>query len=90
MTVLIRLPALFADRIEGVNRIEVQAKSASDALRALVALHPQLRSMVLTRDGAINPAVVVFLNDTQLSPSELESSVGEGDQLEVVPAIEGG
>ena len=90
MTVLIRLPALFADRIEGVNRIEVQAKSVSDALRALVALHPQLRSMVLTRDGAINPAVVVFLNDAQLAPSELESSVGEGDQLEVVPAIEGG
>jgi hypothetical protein len=41
-------------------------------------------------DGAINPVMVMFLNDRQLGAAEIGTSVGPGDEIDIVPALEGG
>lgn len=88
--VRIRLPALFADRIDGTSTVEVTATTVADALRALTDRHAELTTLVWTGDGALNPLMVLFLNSHQLGRSRLNETVHSGDQLEIIPAIEGG
>ena len=90
MSVQVRLPALFADRINGVSRLDVSAHTVEGALRVVASTYPALEALIVGRTGTINPAMVVFLNDRQLSPEELERPVNDDDQIEIVPAIEGG
>lgn len=90
MSICVRLPALFSDRIDGVSRIDVSARTVQDALRAVATLRPALRALVLGPTGEINPMMVDLLNDEQLSRERLASSVADGDTIEIIPAIEGG
>ena len=59
------------------------------ALRALTGGIPAT-PLVWAKDGALNPVLVVFLNDRQLGAPELGTPVGTGDEIDIVPALEGG
>ena len=85
----IRFTNLFAERIGGVNSVDVPAATVESALRALTDRHPSLMPLVW-RDGALNPVMVLFLNDRQLGVAEIETSVGPGDEIDIVSALEGG
>ena len=65
----IRFTNLFAERIGGVNSVDVLATTVESALRALTDRHPPLMPLVWAKDGALNPVMVVFLNDRQLVDS---------------------
>ena len=86
----IRFTNLFAERIGGVNCVDVPAATVESALRALTDRHPTLTTLVWAKDGAINPVMVMFLNDRQLGAAEIGTAVGPGDEIDIVPALEGG
>jgi molybdopterin converting factor small subunit len=86
----IRFTNLFAERIGGINSVDVPAATVESALRALTDRHPTLTPLVWAKDGALNPVMVMFLNDRQLAAAEIGTSVGPGDQIDIVPALEGG
>jgi hypothetical protein len=46
--------------------------------------------LVWGKDGALNPVMVVFLNDRQLGAAEIGIGVGPGDEIDIVSAVEGG
>ena len=85
----IRFTNLFAERIGGVNSVDVQAATVDSALRALTDRHPALTPLVWSK-GALNPVIVVFLNDRQLVAAEIGAPVGPGDEIDIVSAVEGG
>ena len=86
----IRFTNLFAERIGGVNSVDVPAATVVSALRALTDRHPTLTTLVWAKDGKLNPVMVVFLNDQQLGAAEMGKPVGPGDEIDIVPALEGG
>jgi len=86
----IRFTNLFAERIGGVSSVDVSAATVESALRALTDRHPTLTPLVWAKDGALNPVTVVFLNDRQLVAAEIGISVEPGDEIDIVPALEGG
>jgi hypothetical protein len=86
----IRFTNLFAERIGGVNAVDVSAATVESALRALTDRHPPLTSLVWAKDGALNPVMVVFLNDHQLGAAEIGTAVEPGDEIDIVSAVEGG
>ncbi len=86
----IRFTTLFAERIGGVHSVDVLAATVESALRALTDRHPDLAPLVWAKDGALNPVMVLFLNDRQLGVAEMGASVGPGDEIDIVPALEGG
>jgi molybdopterin converting factor small subunit len=86
----IRFTNLFAERIGGVNAVDVPAASVESALRTLTDRHPTLTPLVWAKDGVLNPVTVVFLNDRQLGAAEIGTPVGPGDVIDIVPALEGG
>jgi molybdopterin converting factor small subunit len=86
----IRFTNLFAERIGGISSVDVPAATVEAALRALTDRHPDLTTLVWAKDGALNPVMVVFLNDQQLGAAEIGTAVGPGDEIDIVPALEGG
>jgi molybdopterin converting factor small subunit len=86
----IRFTNLFAERIGGISSVDVSAATVESALRALTERHPTLTPLVWAKDGALNPVAVVFLNDRQLGAAEIRTPVGSGDEIDIVPALEGG
>ena len=86
----IRFTNLFAERIGGITSVEVPAVTIESALRALTDRHPGLAPLVGAKDGALNPVMVVFLNDRQLVATELGTAVAPGDEIDIVSALEGG
>jgi hypothetical protein len=86
----IRFTNLFAERIGGVSSVDVQGATVESALRALTDQHPTLTPLVWAKDGALNPVMVVFLNDRQLGAAEIGTAVGFGDEIDIVSALEGG
>ena len=90
MTVRVRLPALFADRIDGVDTVEVTGTTVEEALRALTDKHGELTPLVWRNGETLNPVMILFLNDRQLTGADRDDTLHAGDQLEIIPAIEGG
>jgi molybdopterin converting factor small subunit len=90
VSVRIRLPALLADRIDGVDTVEVTATTVKEALHALTQRHAELATLVWTAGGTLNPAMVLFLNDRKLTTTGPTKAVYSGDELDIIPAIEGG
>ena len=86
----LRFTNLFAERIGGVDSVDVQGTTVESSLRALTDLHPNLTPLVWAKDGALNPVMVLFLNDRQLVAAEVGTPVGPGDEIDIVPALEGG
>ena len=86
----IRFTNLFAERIGGVNSVDVQGATIESSLRALTDRHPDLAPLVWAKDGALNSVMMLFLNDRQLAAAEIGTSVGPGDEIDIVPALEGG
>jgi hypothetical protein len=86
----IRFTNLFAERIGGVNSVEVPGSTVEASLRALTAQHPVLTPLVWGKDGALNGVMVLFLNDCQLGASEIGRAVGPGDEIDIISALEGG
>jgi molybdopterin converting factor small subunit len=86
----IRFTNLFAERIGGVDSVDVQGATVESSLRALTDRHPDLTPLVWAKDGGLNAVMVVFLNDRQLGAAEIGTRVGPGDQIDIVPALEGG
>ncbi len=66
MTVCIRLPALFADRIGGLSSVAVSARTVEGALRAMTERHPELRTLTLGPNGEVSPVMILFLNNSCL------------------------
>ena len=86
----IRFTNLFAERIGGVNSVDVQGATVESSLRALTDRHPDLTPLVWAKDGALNSVMVLFLNDRQLGVAEIGTAVGPSDEIDIVPALEGG
>jgi sulfur-carrier protein len=62
-----------------------------DAFAVLSALHPGLRDRVLTEQGDIRQHVNLFIgNDCVRYGNGLETSVPDGSEISIVPAVSGG
>jgi hypothetical protein len=86
----IRFTNLFAERIGGVNSVDVQGETVESSLHALTDRHPALTPLVWAKDGRLNGVMVVFLNDRQLGPAEIAAPVEPTDEIDIVSALEGG
>jgi len=90
LSIRIRLTSVFAERIEGIDVVDVDATTVESALRTLTGRHPELSRLLWISAGVLNPAVAVFVNDRLVPPDELGVSVESGDEIDIIPAVAGG
>ncbi|MDH4246441.1 MAG: MoaD/ThiS family protein [Deltaproteobacteria bacterium] len=90
-TVQVHLAQILADHAEGRAEHRLSGDTVGQVLAALTARYPDLRAWIWTAQGAFNPMLAAFLNQENIAQlGGLDAPVGEGDELMVVSALEGG
>ena len=66
---------------------EVAGATVAEALRELERAQPALEGWILDERGAVRRHINVFVNGDL---TDADAAVGEGDRVDVLPAISGG
>jgi sulfur-carrier protein len=87
----VRIPPTLRASTGGHKLVEVPGGTVREVITGLVSTHPALASQLLAADGDLNRFVNAFLNDTDVRHLQaLDTPVGEGDTLVLLPAMAGG
>ena len=86
----VKIPPVLRASVGGVKELSADGDNVGDALRALVAAHPETEAQLFS-DGELNRYVNVYLNDEDVRVLDgLQTSVSESDTLVILPAMAGG
>ena len=84
---LIKIPPVLRPSVGG----EKEVTAVGAVLHSLAQQHPDTRSQLFGADGSLNRYVNVYLNDEDVRVlGGLETAVGAGDTLVILPAMAGG
>ena len=87
----VRIPPVLRPAVGGEKELNADGSSVGEILEALAESHPETRSQLFAGDGQLNRYVNVYLNDEDVRVLDgLETSVGDGDTLVILPAMAGG
>ncbi len=75
----------------GLDVVSVDGQTVGDALGALVATHPAVRSRLFDESGALRRFVNVYSGSEDIRHTGgLSTRIADGDEVSIVPAIAGG
>lgn len=87
----IRIPPVLRPSVGGERQVTADGGTIQEVLDNLVARHGELQTQLFGADGELNRFVNVYLNDEDVRVlGGLETAVGEGDTLQILPAMAGG
>lgn len=77
---------------DGVGTVPVAGGTVASALGDLAAQYPKLQSRLYNAAGALNPFVMVLVNDEDVRTfdAEWDTPVADADVLELLPPTSGG
>jgi molybdopterin synthase sulfur carrier subunit len=91
MPVRVRVPTPLRKFTAGAGEIEAAGANLKDVIEDLERNHPGLRERLLDDNGQIRRFVNIYLNgDDVRFLDQLNSTVKDGDDISIVPAIAGG
>jgi molybdopterin converting factor small subunit len=87
----VRIPPVLRASVGGEKEVSAPGGSVGEVLRSLASAHPQTESQIFSAEGDLNRYVNVYLNDEDVRVLDgLDTPVGEGDTLVILPAMAGG
>ena len=88
---LIRIPAPLRSYTGGADEVRVEGDTARDALVHLGEVHAGILERLLDDAGELRGFVNVYIGEQNIrSLAGLQSAIGDGDVLSIVPAVAGG
>ena len=91
MSVEVRIPTMLRPHVAGSSTVAVEGSTIREVVDALVGAYPGLADQVVTPEGALHKFVNVYLNDDDIRYlDKLDTKVGEGDTVSILPAVAGG
>ena len=87
----VKIPPVLRASVGGDKEVPADGGSVGEVLRSLTGSHPETESQIFSPEGDLNRYVNVYLNDEDVRVLQgLETPVGEGDTLVILPAMAGG
>lgn len=87
----VRIPPVLRPSVGGEKEIDASGDDVGAVLRSLASAHPATEAQLFGENGDLNRYVNVYLNDEDVRVlGGLDTSVGEGDVLVILPAMAGG
>ena len=87
----IRIPPVLRPAVGGEKELSAEGANVGEILRSVAQSHPDTRTQLFSDDGGLNRYVNVYLNDEDVRVLQgLETTVGQGDVLVILPAMAGG
>jgi molybdopterin synthase sulfur carrier subunit len=91
MAVTVKLPTQLRAAAGNATEAQVEGGTVGEALQALYEQHAELRERIADEGGGLRRFVNVFLGGEDIRFLEgLETPVGDGDELRILPAVAGG
>jgi molybdopterin converting factor small subunit len=90
MTVTVRIPSQLRGLCAGAGEVSVEGTTVGEALKALDA-HPGFAERLFDDRGAVRRSVNLFLADEDVRFLDgVDTAIGPGQTLSIVPAVAGG
>jgi len=87
----IRIPPVLRPSVGGEREVSADGTSVGEVLSSLADAHPDTKGQLFGSDGDLNRYVNVYLNDEDVRVLDgLQTPVGAGDTLVILPAMAGG
>jgi molybdopterin synthase sulfur carrier subunit len=87
----IKIPPVLRASVGGEREVDASGENVGEILRDLASSHPATQSQLFSAEGELNRYVNVYLNDEDVRVLQgLETAVGAGDTLVILPAMAGG
>jgi molybdopterin synthase sulfur carrier subunit len=91
MSITVRVPTTLRTLTAGAAEVEVDGSSVAQVLDALEVKHPGFRERLLDEGGKLRRYVNVFVADEDVRFAQgLDTPIGAGETLAIVPAVAGG
>jgi molybdopterin synthase sulfur carrier subunit len=91
VAVEVRIPTVFRKFTGGDPTESVQPGTLRDVIGEIGSRYPSFMEQVLTDDGELHRFVNVYVNDEDVRYLEkLETKVGDGDVVSLLPSVAGG
>ena len=88
---VVRIPTPLRGYTQNLAEVQVAGGTVREVLAALGQQFPGLKPRLLDDAGAVRRYVNIFHNDEDIRFLQaLDTRVGEGDRLSIIPAIAGG
>jgi molybdopterin synthase sulfur carrier subunit len=90
-TVTIHVPGALRDRCGGAAQLSIAAATVQTALDEIECRHPSLWSGVCDETGRVRRHINVFVNTSHMRDlNGLSTSLAQGDEIIILPAVSGG
>jgi MoaD family protein len=90
VAVTVKVPTQLRAATGGETEVEVPATTVGEALKAVFGVHPDLRDRI-TQDGDLRRFVNVYVGGEDIRFRQgLETTIEEGDEVTILPAVAGG
>jgi molybdopterin synthase sulfur carrier subunit len=77
--------------VSGMSEVQVEGRTVGEVLRSLAGQHPETETQLFSTEGELNRYVNVYVNDEDVRVQNgLDTSVGSGDTVVILPAMAGG
>jgi molybdopterin synthase sulfur carrier subunit len=91
MAVKVRVPGPLRRLTAGESVVEVEGATVAEVLTALETQYPGFHERIYDGEGNLRQFVNIYKNDEDIRfGSGLQTEVGAGDDLSIVPAVAGG
>ena len=91
MAIEVRIPTILRTHTGGNKTVEGSGATLGALVDDLDSKHPGLKNRLVTEEGKLHRFVNVYVNDEDVRfTGGLETQLGEGDQVVVLPAVAGG
>jgi molybdopterin synthase sulfur carrier subunit len=90
MAVTVKIPSQLRPATDGEGELEVEGATVGEALDAVFDQHEGLRERI-TEDGTLRRFVNVYVSGEDIRFQEgLDTSLTDGDEVTILPAVAGG
>ncbi len=88
---LVRIPTPLRKLTANQEEVTVAGKNVGEIIAALEAAHPGIKERICDDKGQVRRFVNVFVRDEDIRfQQNLDTPVGDNDEVSIVPAIAGG
>ena len=91
MGVVVKLPTILRGHAGGNALVEADGGTLRDVFEDLETRYPGITQRIVNDEGSLHRFVNVYVNDEDVRfLGSLETEVGEGDTVAILPAVAGG
>jgi molybdopterin converting factor small subunit len=90
MSVRVKLPPILQEPSGGVEAPEAAGRTVGECLESLEERFPGIEEVLFDRQGKLLRIFGIYLNADGLRPIELDTKVGDGDEIVILNFLMGG